>query len=462
MKKIGLKNKLEGDELDLSMLNLTEIPVSEIASLPKATKIDLSSNQIVSLPPEFATKLPYITRLELGSNKLRSLPDNIDELKNLRHLDLYNNQLTDLPVSLCQLRNLRWLDLKGNPLNSGLKKAAGDCLNQKECELAARRVLAYLKRFHIQMENEKLERLKKEKEKEAARQRAEEEQIAKKRAERKAAKEKRKEEHKAFMESQKHQSNGSAAAEQKYVAMPKTTVTASKNKKNKSKKGGSWLGWFNMILFFCLLGATGYGLYVYTEGNLSLDGLKAAYPRIADNAQVLANLTVEAFQPDNLKETVQTVFQVVKETSITAWAKLEEYTGDLSMYTGPVVAAMAKAWVWTQEITISIYNWLVENIDWNAIIGALNAAWRFLYDQWMVVCEELSKNKTFMSVVEAIKGYSVIVWENLLYIWAALCHQLSVAIEYIQEEGPGILASVKNQATSTLDSAKQSIEGLMK
>ncbi|XP_066963952.1 leucine-rich repeat-containing protein 59-like [Macrobrachium rosenbergii] len=462
MKKIGLKNKLEGDELDLSMLNLTEVPVSEIASLPKATKIDLSSNQIVSLPQDFAPRLAHITRLELGSNKLRSLPDNIDQLTNLRHLDLYNNQLTDLPVGLCQLRNLRWLDLKGNPLNSGLKKAAGDCLNQKECELAARRVVAYLKRFHIQMENEKLERVKKEKEKEAARQRAEEEQQAKKRAERKAAKEKRKQEHKAFMESQKHQANGSAAAEQKYVAMPKAAPSVSKNKKNKSKKGGSWLGWLNVLLFLCLVGATGYGLYVYTDGDLSPDGIKAAYPRIVENAQVLANLTVEAFQPDNLKETVQTVSQVIRDTSFTAWAKLEEYTGDLSMYTGPVVAAMARAWVWTQEITIWIYNWLVENIDWNSIIGALSSAWRFIYDQWLVLCAELSKNKTFMSGVEAIKGYSVSVWENLGYIWVALCHQLSVAVEYVQEEGPGILASVKDQATSTLYSAKQSIEGLIK
>lgn len=463
MTKNGLKSKLDGDELDLSMLSLSEVPVKDIASLPKATKVDLSNNQLVSLPNDFAPSLPNITHLELGGNKLKSLPDNIDKLVNLRSLDLYNNQLKDLPVSLCQLRNLRWLDLKGNPLNSGLKKAAGDCLNKKECELAARRVLAYLKRFHIQMENEKLERVKKEKEKEAARLRAEEELQAKKRAEKKAAKEKRKQEHKAWLETQKHQANGSATAEKKYAAISKPPPAPPKSKKNKpAKKGWSWLGWFNLLLFICLVGATGAGFYIYTEGNLTPEGIATAYPQVVANARILANLTAEALQPDNLKETAQIVLETVKETSSITWAKLEEYTGDLSPYTVPIVAMLAKVWLWTQEAIIFVYNWLAQNIDWDSILGALSSAWRFLCDQWLVVCETLSKNEAFMSFVMTLKGFVLSTWEYIGLLWVALCQQLSIVIVYIQEEGPGILASVKDQTTSTLYSAKQSIEGLMK
>ncbi|KAK7063103.1 Leucine rich repeat containing 59 [Halocaridina rubra] len=462
MSKNGLRKKVEGDELDLSMLSLTEVPVKEIASVPKATKIDLSSNELVSLSNDFAPSLSHITRLELGSNKLRSLPSNIDKLVNLRHLDLYNNQLTDLPISLCQLRNLRWLDLKGNPLKPGLQKAAGDCLNQKECEIAARKVIAYLKRFHIQMENEKQERLKKEKEKEDARARAEEEELSRKRAEKRAAKEKRKAEHRAFVESHKHQSNGSAAAQQKYVAVPKPAPAAPKPKKARSNKGWSWLGWFNLIMFICLFGAIGAGLYVYTDGNLTPHGIAVAYPNLVKNAHVLANLTADALQPENLRETAYTVGRALKETGRSAWAAVERQTGDLSMYTDPVLAMLGRCWSVMQDVFFLAYDWLAKNIDWDAIYRALQSTWRFLHDQWLVVCDVLGKNEVFMNIVNILKIYLAKAWELIGILWVSLCHQISLAVEYIQAEGPGILASVKEQTTSTFYNAKQSIEGLMK
>ena len=226
-----------------------------------------------------------------------------------------------------------------------------------------------------------------------------------------------------------------------------------------TEKGWSWLGRLNFLLFLCLIAATGAGLYVYTDGNLTPDGIAAAYPQVAENARALANLTAEALQPDNIKVTAQVVLQNVKETSSAAWAKLEEYTGDLSIYTDPVVAVLAKVWLWMQDV---VYNWLADNIDWDSIFGALRSAWRFLYDQWLVVCEELSKNEAFMSVVATLKGFALSTWEYLGVLWVAVCQQLSIVIEYIQEEGPGILASVKDQTTSTLHSAKQSIEGLIK
>lgn len=73
------------------------------------------------------------------------------------------SQLEDLPLTFCQLPSLKWLDLKGNPLNPSLRKVAGDCLNQRECETAARNVIAYLQKLQIQMETEKQEKLRKEK-----------------------------------------------------------------------------------------------------------------------------------------------------------------------------------------------------------------------------------------------------------------------------------------------------------
>lgn len=38
----------------------------------------------------------------------------------------------------CQ--NLRWLDLKDNPLEPDLAKAAGDCLDEKQCKQCSSKV----------------------------------------------------------------------------------------------------------------------------------------------------------------------------------------------------------------------------------------------------------------------------------------------------------------------------------
>lgn len=37
-------------------------------------------------------------------------------------------------------QSLKWLDLKDNPLEAGLAKAAGDCLDEKQCKQCASRV----------------------------------------------------------------------------------------------------------------------------------------------------------------------------------------------------------------------------------------------------------------------------------------------------------------------------------
>uniref|UniRef100_A0A7M4FS35 Uncharacterized protein n=1 Tax=Crocodylus porosus TaxID=8502 RepID=A0A7M4FS35_CROPO len=49
-KGVNLRDKLEGNELDLSLSDLSEVPVKELAALPKATVLDLSCNNLAALP----------------------------------------------------------------------------------------------------------------------------------------------------------------------------------------------------------------------------------------------------------------------------------------------------------------------------------------------------------------------------------------------------------------------------
>uniref|UniRef100_A0A3Q2CZL8 Leucine rich repeat containing 59 n=1 Tax=Cyprinodon variegatus TaxID=28743 RepID=A0A3Q2CZL8_CYPVA len=49
-KVLNLKDKISGNEADLSLCNLSEVPARELASFPKATVVDLSCNNIISLP----------------------------------------------------------------------------------------------------------------------------------------------------------------------------------------------------------------------------------------------------------------------------------------------------------------------------------------------------------------------------------------------------------------------------
>ena len=43
-------------------------------------------------------------------------------------------------IFILSLQNLKWLDLKDNPLETELAKAAGDCLDEKQCKQCASKV----------------------------------------------------------------------------------------------------------------------------------------------------------------------------------------------------------------------------------------------------------------------------------------------------------------------------------
>lgn len=447
--KNDLRDKLEGDYLDLSMMSLTEVPVKEIAALPRALKIDLSSNNLTSLPDNFCSALGHIVQLELGSNKIKTLPDNIHQLTNLKHLDLYNNQLTDLPLGISQLKTLRWLDVKSNPLKPTLQKIAGDCLNKKECESAAKNVISYLKQIEGNLQKEKQKKLKAEREREAAIKKKEEAEIAKFKAEKKAAKEKRKAESKSIQtKSSKAVSNGSTPVEE--IIVPEE----SKTKSAKMSKGWSTMGIVNMFLLICILGASAVTLYVHTEGDLTKEGITKAIPKIQDNAVILAALTKEAFQPENLKKTGLLMVDAVSDLASDVWIGLQVYTGDLSIYTEPVAKGIADAWSWT-------YN-TVSSLEWEVIVLKVKAVLTFIHEQWLVLCEEVGKNEAFKSVMAALQKHTAGIRELASVYLDIAAKKLTIAVEYIQQEGPVILASVREQAATVFEGAKQQIEGLIK
>ncbi|MBZ3881824.1 Leucine-rich repeat-containing protein 59 [Sciurus carolinensis] len=102
----NLRDKLDGNELDLSLSDLNEVPVKELAALPKATILDLSCDKSSSLPSDFCG-LTHLVKLDLSKNKLQHLPADFGRLVNLQHLDLLNNSRVTLPVSFAQLKNLK-------------------------------------------------------------------------------------------------------------------------------------------------------------------------------------------------------------------------------------------------------------------------------------------------------------------------------------------------------------------
>lgn len=258
-KVLNLKDKINGNEVDLSLSNLTEVPVRELALFTKATVLDLSCNNITSLPPEFCN-LTHLVKVDLSKNQLTCLPDDLGNLSSLQHLDLYNNKLTVLPVSVSQLRNLKWLDLKDNPLEAVLAKAAGDCLDEKQCKQCATKVLQHMRGLQDEVDRAREKRLLRGKELERKKEVKQREREAKEKEARKREKaeekEKRRKEYNAQMaavaakEQQKKKSeekkkkNGQAADKKAVV-------------ESAAKPRRSLIGMMFKLLLLLLLGLAG-------------------------------------------------------------------------------------------------------------------------------------------------------------------------------------------------------------
>lgn len=216
------------------------------------------------------------------------------------------------------------------------------------------------------------------------------------------------------------------------------------------------------MLFTFLLTAIGTGLYVYTDGDLTPAGITKALPHIKENSDLLAELVVEAFQPENLKQTAQTVGTVVSETSSHLWSSLQEYTGDLSIYTEPVVEVLTQGWLWLREYALLAYDWINKNVDWESIVEAVGSAAMFMYEQLMVAYEELSKNQALMSVLSAIRTQTAVVTDYIVMLAGVAWSYIGHVILCIQEEGPGVLVAVREHAAGALHTVKQSVQDLVK
>lgn len=153
LSKINVKERFSDGEIDLSMSNLDEVPVKEIAALKKTVSLDLSNNSLSALPSDFSS-LAFLTKLDLSKNELIELPEDFGSLNKLRHLDLYRNQLERLPLSFGQLTKLKFLDLKDNPLVPTLAKVAGPCVDNKGCQQCAKDVVKFFKQLQEEMDTQ--------------------------------------------------------------------------------------------------------------------------------------------------------------------------------------------------------------------------------------------------------------------------------------------------------------------
>ncbi|XP_054609458.1 leucine-rich repeat-containing protein 59 isoform X2 [Dunckerocampus dactyliophorus] len=240
-KGLNLKDKLTDNEMDLSLCNLSEVPVKELS--------------------EFCN-LTHLVKVDLSKNQLTCLPDDLGSLVNLQHLDLYNNKLNGLPVSFSQLRSLKWLDLKDNPLEVDLAKAAGDCLDEKQCKQCAGRVLKHMQTLQEEAERVREKRLLREKELEKKKEAKQREREAREKEVRKREKaeekEKRRKEYKAQMaaaaaqEQQKKRSEEKKSKKKNGQAFDKKTVV-----EVMSKPRRSLLSLLFKLLLLLLLGLAG-------------------------------------------------------------------------------------------------------------------------------------------------------------------------------------------------------------
>ncbi|XP_072846707.2 leucine-rich repeat-containing protein 59 [Pogona vitticeps] len=247
-KGVNLKDKLEGNELDLSLCDLTEVPTKELAGLPKATILDLSCNNLTTLPSDFCS-LTHLVKLDLSENQLHQLPSNFGRLVNLQHLDLLNNRLVTLPVSFAQLKNLKWLDLKDNPLDPTLAKVAGDCLDEKQCKQAALRVLQHMRAIQSELDRERQRKLQAERELEKKRE-------AERRIREAQERELRKREKAEEKERRRREYDALRAAKQERTTEPrKDTEPSVSHPSHPNQPKRTWSGVLLKMLLLLLLGA---------------------------------------------------------------------------------------------------------------------------------------------------------------------------------------------------------------
>ncbi|GAB6019120.1 hypothetical protein CHUAL_000740 [Chamberlinius hualienensis] len=326
-RKPNSRISIQNDLLDLSMSELTEIPVKDIALYPKATRMDLSSNRIASINPSFCN-FRQIVELDLSQNELETLPENFGNFTNLTKLELYNNQLRTLPVSLGNLTKLRYLDLKNNKFPPNLINIIGECSETKECQQCARQVVSYMQQAQKRLLEEAAQKKKAEEEKEARRQLQELERLKK---QKKNAKDKKNAAAAVDKGEKVKQSNSTSAgatatnAVHNVISKKATTVTVpSSNKKRPSLF--SYL--FKMFLLSLILAASAGSLllYMYTGGDFTKDKINLA-------------------------------LDLLKEDAINLWEKVWFIACSVASST---LKGAEESWSWIQNRGLPTYQWIAE------------------------------------------------------------------------------------------------------
>jgi len=398
--KMYLKDKLEDDELDLSMMQLTEVPVKEIEQLgTKVMKLNLSHNLLTSVPANLPL-LSHLTSLDLSKNKIVELPENFGQLTKLKTLDLYGNRISKLPVSFAQLKSLKWLDLKENPLVPELEKATGPCLTKTDCELAAKKVVARLQSIESQLFQEKKKRLEMEEKARRYKARKEEAERERLRQEKKLAKEKRREEARQKEVESKDQYSEHGVNERSNGTSSSTKSQQQNGHKNSEAKampnsGYSCVGLLLKVFMFVMVATLALGcslIWLYTDGKMDSQSIQRAMPVLQKDVEK----TVHAWEKSTVK-----MFR-------TAEKKIRPYAQSTLKNGGELLTTVKKktiqganwimehpVWQWLKQNAVLLFNQQKEFFN-KRVLPFLNSLWKDVRPSL-----EYAKERT----VEALKTF---------------------------------------------------------
>jgi hypothetical protein len=431
--KMYLKDKLEDEELDLSMMQLTEIPVKEIEQLgTKVLKLNLAHNLLTSVPGNLPL-LTHLTSIDLSKNQIIELPENFGQLTKLKSLDLYSNQISKLPVSFAQLKSLKFLDLKENPLVPELAKAAGPCITRNDCELAAKKVVARLQSIESQLFQEKKQRLEQEAKMRMKREKKEEMERERLRQEKKMLKEKRREEAKMKEQEQKdpyaeymvraehnghntaanhHHQNGHSAHD-----IEETEYT-----------GFSCMGLLLRMILYSMVGVVALGvslLWLYTDGKMDADSIQSAVPVI--------------------QKDVESTLLRVSDLSYKYYQAAELQYGPYINSTGEKLSVL---YATAKTNTLQGYEWL--NANYGDTVRAGLAKTKDLLKVVRLQCEEAGKNlipfldRVWTQARPYFQTLGKIVLDRSIEVWTYLQQQFPVYIDWLTESGTLLLESIQN------------------
>jgi len=389
----NLRDKLEENQLDLSLMQFTEVPVKEISELPKGTHLDLSNNLLTWLPENFPT-MTYLIHLDLSKNQLSDLPEYFGQLTNLRHLDLYSNQLTKLPPSFSQLKSLKWLDLKNNPLHENLAKAAGPCITPSDCATCAKQVVVLMKNIQSTQERERQKQLMHERKLEEERKQLAELERDKIRAAKKAAKEKRRQEALEREEVARKEEELAAMNAMRHEMEQNPQGSSAKingdldNSEAKTKKTGClWTLWILLVTVFFL--SVGFGaslIWIYTGGHLDQRSIERALPIIQRDVDVkMTELSLKASQ---LVEQTRPYTKKLQENSEWLWEDFKRRNDivahKINLHLGPYFCASKVAFLqyWKLAQTQAGRAWASAKPFWNQFLAIMASyvkiAWTWL------------------------------------------------------------------------------------